>query len=281
MAGASLLTLLDDITSLLDDVAGMTKMAAHKTAGVVGDDLALNAKQVMGTPAERELPVVWSVAKGSMINKIILVPSAILLSAFLPVLVMPLLMLGGAFLCFEGAEKILHRHHPVPPDVSSDEKDKIKGAIRTDFILSAEIIILTLGVVVAEPLMTRILTLSAVGIGMTVFVYGLVAAIVKLDDFGLYLTTKSNIALNKLGQGILISAPWLMRSLGILGTAAMFMVGGQILLHGIPVLHHATEPYMAGVLGILISGVFGFIAGAVIVGIITPVKKVFARFTKK
>lgn len=278
MAAATLLTLLDDITSLLDDVAGMTKMAAHKTAGVVGDDLALNAKQVMGTPAERELPVVWAVAKGSLINKVILVPAAILLSAFLPFLVMPLLMLGGIFLCFEGAEKILHKHTPDPTGVSLDEKGKIKGAIRTDFILSAEIIIIALGIVADSTLATRITTLCAVGLGMTVFVYGIVAAIVKLDDFGLYLTTKTNVALNKFGQGILISAPWLMRGLGFFGTAAMFMVGGQIVLHGIPPIHHFLEPYMTGLLGMVVSGVGGLLIGIVAALIVSGITSVYKKF---
>lgn len=275
MAAATLLTLLDDIASLLDDVAGMTKTAAGKTAGVVGDDLALNAKQVMGTPAERELPVVWVVAKGSFVNKVFLVPAAILLSAFLPMLVMPLLMLGGLFLCFEGAEKILHKHAPDAVGVTLSEKDKIKGAIRTDFILSAEIIIIALGIVADSPLPTRILTLCAIGAGMTVFVYGLVGAIVKLDDLGLYLATKSNIVLNKIGQGILVTAPWLMRALGFFGTAAMFMVGGQIVLHGVPDLHHAADhlaqfvPVLTAAATILISGFFGLFAGMVVVALKT------------
>jgi predicted DNA repair protein MutK len=258
MAGASLLTLLDDITALLDDVSAMTKVAASKTAGVVGDDLALNAKQVLGTPAERELPVVWKVAKGSFINKAILVPVAILLSAFLPFLVKPLLMLGGLYLCYEGAEKIILRHHPEQRDASLTEDDKIKGAIRTDFILSAEIIILTLGVVADDILATRIMVLASIGIGMTIFVYGLVAAIVKLDDFGLYLTTKDNVALNKTGQGILIAAPYLMRGLGILGTAAMFVVGGQIIAHGIPLLHVLPAH---GIMGVICGGLTGLVCG--------------------
>lgn len=262
MAGASLLTLLDDITALLDDVAAMTKTAAGKTAGVVGDDLALNAQQVLGTPADRELPIVWKVAKGSFINKAILIPVAIALSAFLPFLILPLLMLGGLYLCYEGAEKILHRHHPVPPDVSIDEEAKIKGAIRTDFILSAEIIILTLGVAAEQTFGVRVMVLTVIGLGMTVVVYGLVAAIVKLDDFGLYLTAKSNAALKMIGAGILRAAPWLMRSLGFIGTAAMFLVGGQIILHGIPALHNLVVP---GILGLLITFVCGIVCGLICV----------------
>ncbi len=187
MAGTSLLVLLDDIAAILDDVSLMTKMAAKKTAGVVGDDLALNANQVTGVKADRELPIVWAVAKGSLVNKVILVPVALLLSVFAPVLIVPLLMIGGAYLCFEGVEKLLHKflhreeqHAPqVKPDEIGSEKDKIKGAVRTDFILSAEIIIIALGVVAASSLSVKIMVLSAVGIGITVAVYGLVAAIVK------------------------------------------------------------------------------------------------------
>lgn len=279
MAGASLLTLLDDITTMLDDVASMTKMAASKTAGVVGDDLALNARQVMGTPAERELPVVWAVAKGSLINKVILVPAAIILSVFLPFLITPLLMLGGLYLCFEGAEKLLHHHAPAKAH-SGDvvvEADKIKGAIRTDFILSAEIIIIALGIVAEQDMATRIITLSVVALGMTVIVYGLVAAIVKLDDAGLYLAAKPAAALQKLGRGILFTAPHLMRALGVIGTAAMFMVGGQILVHGIPPLHHALGAWGTGLAGMATSGVFGVSAGMVAALIVGGIRKILGR----
>lgn len=274
MAGATLLTLLDDITTMLDDVAGMTKMAAGKTAGIVGDDLALNAKSVLGTPAERELPVVWAVAKGSLVNKAVIVPAAILLSAFLPFLIKPLLMLGGLYLCYEGAEKILHHH--AEPDAKSEkaetEAEKIKGAIRTDFILSAEIIVIALGIVANEPMINRITVLIAVGLGMTVVVYGLVAAIVKLDDFGLHLAQKSGAA-KRTGEIILKSAPHLMRSLGVLGTAAMFMVGGQILWHGIPALHHALEAYSHGLVGMGVSGIFGVVAGLMAVAAEKTIRK--------
>lgn len=279
MAGATLLTLFDDITTMLDDVAGMTKIAAGKTAGIVGDDLALNAKSVLGTPAERELPVVWAVAKGSLVNKIIIVPMAILLSAFLPFLVKPLLMLGGLYLCYEGAEKILH-HTPEPHAHSGNvenESDKIKGAIRTDFILSAEIIVIALGIVANETVSERILVLSAVGFGMTVVVYGLVAAIVKLDDFGLHLAQKNGIT-RSFGLAILEGAPYFMRSLGVLGTAAMFMVGGQILWHGIPPLHQALEAYSHGIIGMAISAVFGIGAGLMAVGLEKTARKILKRY---
>lgn len=278
MAGATLLTLLDDITTMLDDVAGMTKVAAGKTAGIVGDDLALNAKSVLGTPAERELPVVWAVAKGSFVNKIIIVPAAILLSVFMPFLVQPLLMLGGLYLCYEGAEKILH-HHAEPHAHSGNvetEADKIKGAIRTDFILSAEIIVIALGVVAEEAMAQRITVLAAVGIGMTVVVYGLVAAIVKLDDFGLHLAQKAGAA-KKTGELILKGAPYFMRSLGVIGTAAMFMVGGQILWHGIPPVHHALEGFAHGIVGMLVSGIFGIAAGMLAVAIEKAVRLVLKR----
>ena len=254
----SLLLLLDDIASVLDDVALMTKVAAKKTAGVLGDDLALNAKQVTGLTADRELPVVWQVAVGSLLNKSLLVPTALLLSWLLPAAVTPLLMAGGLYLCYEGAEKVLHtvlhRSRMTQPatmrasgssvateDPTAFEHARIRGAIRTDFILSAEIIVITLGVVAAEPLAVRLGVLVTVSGLMTLGVYGLVAGIVKLDDLGLWLAGRPTAAARTAGRGILAAAPWLMRSLAIAGTAAMFLVGGGILLHGIPPLHHALE----------------------------------------
>lgn len=258
MATSSLLALIDDITTMLDDVSVMTKIAAKKTAGVLGDDLALNAQQVTGVNAERELPVVWAVAKGSMVNKAILVPAALAISAFAPWAVTPLLMVGGAFLCFEGVEKLAHRflhsaaedeaHHAalqqalVNPavDLVALEQDKIKGAVRTDFILSAEIIAITLGTTAGAPLLQQFSVLASVALVMTVFVYGLVAGIVKLDDLGLALSRRGG-ALRGLGLGILQAAPWLMKGLSVAGTAAMFLVGGGILVHGLPALHHAVQ----------------------------------------
>jgi uncharacterized protein len=257
----SLLALLDDVATILDDVSVMTKVAAKKTAGVLGDDLALNAQQVSGVRAERELPVVWAVAKGSMINKVILVPAALAISALAPWLVTPLLMVGGAFLCYEGFEKLAHRFlHSreedearreelaralLDPsaDLKDVEKDRIKGAVRTDFVLSAEIIVISLGTVSTQPLMTQFAVLASIAIIMTVGVYGLVAGIVKLDDLGLYLTEKgrapggSGQAQRVLGAAILRVAPLLMKLLSIAGTAAMFLVGGGIITHGIPGLH--------------------------------------------
>jgi len=273
--------LLDDIASILDDVSVMTKTAASKTAGVLGDDLALNAQQVSGVVAERELPVVWAVAKGSFVNKLILVPLALALNAFAPWAVLPLLMLGGTYLCFEGVEKLVHYlHHRKPKNEVEakreleelkagvdDEASKIKGAIRTDFVLSAEIIVITLGVVAAKPFMSQALTLSAIAVLMTAGVYGLVACIVKLDDLGLYLSQRLG-ALRTLGIGILRAAPFLMKALSILGTAAMFLVGGGILVHGIPPLQHGIEhllhPWGAwGSLALVIfNGIFGIAAGA-------------------
>lgn len=257
MAGASLLALLDDIATVLDDVAILTKVAAKKTSGVLGDDLALNAQQVAGVRAEREIPVVWAVAKGSFVNKLILVPAALLIAYFVPWLVTPLLVLGGLFLCFEGVEKLWHKiaHREaeeaeaekltealVQPDVDlvAFEKDKIKGAIRTDFILSAEIIVIALGIVAGKPLTTQILVLSSIAIAMTIGVYGLVAAIVKLDDAGLALSRRQG-ALRALGRGLLALAPRLMKVLAFVGTAAMFLVGGGILVHAWPALHHLLE----------------------------------------
>lgn len=304
MAGASLLTLLDDIASVLDDVSVMTKVAAKKTAGVLGDDLALNAQQVTGVKAERELPVVWAVAKGSLLNKLILVPAALLISAFAPWLVTPLLMLGGAFLCFEGFEKLAHKflhskeevqqqhaeHLQALGDPAVDmqafERDKIKGAVRTDFILSAEIIAITLGVVAEQAFTQQVLVLSGIALLMTVGVYGLVAGIVKLDDFGLYLSRRASAAAQSLGRGILWLAPWLMKLLSVVGTAAMFMVGGGILTHGIPgaheLIHHwveaiAAAPAVGAVLALLaptlIDALFGVLVGALVVVLVSVAAK--------
>ncbi|MBH9551255.1 DUF808 domain-containing protein [Inhella gelatinilytica] len=264
MAAGSLLALLDDIATVLDDVAILTKVAAKKTSGVLGDDLALNAQQVAGVRAEREIPVVWAVAKGSFVNKAILVPAALLISAFAPWLVLPLLMLGGAYLCFEGVEKLWHKiahreeeaaHEKevmdalLQPEVDlvQFEADKIKGAIRTDFILSAEIIVIALGIVAGKPLGTQLGVLTGIAIAMTVGVYGLVGAIVKMDDAGLYLAQRhASGPLNLLGRGLLAAAPQLMKLLAIVGTAAMFLVGGGILVHGIPALHHIAEDLAQG-----------------------------------
>ncbi|ADC57585.1 protein of unknown function DUF808 [Klebsiella variicola At-22] len=288
MAGSSLLTLLDDIATLLDDISVMGKLAAKKTAGVLGDDLSLNAQQVTGVRANRELPVVWGVAKGSFINKVILVPLALLISAFIPWAITPLLMLGGAFLCFEGVEKVLHsleaRKHKEDPaqrqqrlqalaerDPLAFERDKVKGAIRTDFILSAEIVAITLGIVAEAPLLNQILILSGIAILVTIGVYGLVGVIVKLDDMGYWLAEKRAALAQWLGKGLLVVAPWLMKVLSIVGTLAMFLVGGGIVVHGIAPLHHAIEHWSAGLGGILASLlqvianlVLGFIIGAVV-----------------
>ena len=293
----SLFALLDDITSVLDDVATLTKVATRKTAGVLGDDLALNAQQVTGIAAERELPVVWAVAKGSLVNKAILVPAALLISAFAPWAITPLLMIGGLFLCFEGAEKLVHRflhrdeqearrkeHTEAVLDPAVDlvafEKDRIKGAIRTDFILSAEIIVISLGTVANSPLDVRIGVLVGIALLMTVGVYGLVGAIVKLDDGAIALARTSSSALRALGRGILRATPWLMKSLSVAGTAAMFLVGGGILAHGIPAVHHAIEEAVhgwpriaAGLTSMLLNALVGIVAGLVVVAIVTLVQR--------
>ncbi len=321
MAAGSLLALLDDIATILDDVAlmtkvaakksaamaddvsVMTKVAAQKTAGVLGDDLALNAQQVTGVRADRELPVVWAVAKGSMVNKAILVPAALLISAFAPWAVTPLLMIGGAFLCFEGFEKIAHKFlHSESKDEAEHEsraqananpavdlvameKDKIKGAVRTDFILSAEIIAITLGTVAAASFAQQVAVLVGIAAIMTVGVYGLVAGIVKLDDLGLWLNSKRSAVAKALGTGIVNAAPWLMKFLSVAGTAAMFLVGGGILVHGVPALHHAVEGAGAasalwpvgGLWAVLVpnllNGVVGIIAGGLVVAVVTAVQK--------
>jgi len=294
----SLLALLDDIASVLDDVSAMTKVAAQKTAGVLGDDLALNAQQVSGVRADRELPVVWAVAKGSLKNKAILVPAALLLSAFTPWVVTPLMVAGGLYLCYEGAEKLIHRFlhakeetaarraqlaralRDPSVDVVAVEKEKVKGAIRTDFILSAEIIVIALGTVAASPLPTRILVVTAIALAVTAGVYGLVAAIVKLDDGGLALTRTDSGLLRAFGRGILTLMPWLMKTLSIAGTAAMFLVGGGILTHSIPPLHHLVENLLAGLDGnalspvkLLVDLLAGVAAGLVVLLVISAVKK--------
>jgi predicted DNA repair protein MutK len=293
--------------AVADDVAAMTKVATQKTAGVLGDDLALNAQQVTGVSADRELPVVWAVAKGSMVNKAILVPAALAISAFVPVLITPLLMLGGAFLCFEGVEKLAHKflHSEAEEaaeheshvqananpavDLVAFEKDKIKGAVRTDFILSAEIIVIALGTVATAPFMQQVAVLVGIAILMTVGVYGLVGGIVKLDDLGLWLSGKASGAARALGRGLLAAAPWLMKFLSVAGTAAMFLVGGGILVHGIAPLHHAIEGAGAavaqGALGGLwqalttngLNGVAGIVAGALVLGAVTLIQKLRKR----
>ena len=304
MVGTSLLALIDDIAAILDDVSIMTKVAAKKTAGVLGDDLALNAQQVSGVNSERELPVVWAVARGSFINKIILVPAALAISALASWAVMPLLMIGGAYLCYEGVEKLAHSlfsgrregekqkgrliealRNPAV-DLVAYEKEKIKGAVRTDFILSAEIIIIALGTVASAPFMQRLLVLSVVGVLMTVGVYGLVGGIVKLDDLGLYLTRCGSSALGallrKIGGLLLAAAPLLMKTLSVLGTAAMFLVGGGILSHGWhglnnlieKIAHHAAEirgigELLKAITPTLLDAVAGIVIGAVILAVVT------------
>lgn len=300
MAGTSLLALLDDIAAVLDDVALMTKVAAKKTAGVLGDDLALNAEQVSGVRAERELPVVWAVAKGSLRNKLILVPAALLISALVPWLIAPLLMMGGAYLCFEGAEKLVHKWRPheegehvreeaIPDDLVAYEKEKIKGAVRTDFILSAEIIVIALGTVQGSTFAVQVSVVAGIALLMTVGVYGLVGLIVKLDDIGLHLVNKGERgplagARLALGRSLLLLAPRLMHLLAFVGTLAMFIVGGGILLHGVPAAHPLLEGASAAVGALplvgslsaalmpsLIGGLAGVLAGLILVGVMTLV----------
>lgn len=285
MAFSSLFTLIDDIASILDDVALMTKTAAKKTVGVVGDDLALNANQVAGAGAERELPIVWAVAKGSFINKAVLIPIALLLSAFMPRLIVPLLMLGGAYLCFEGVEKLLHKflsqaqkQEQHTPQDRFNEAEKIKGAIRTDFILSAEIIIIALGELTQADLSTRIVALLLIGIGITAFVYGLVALIVKADDFGLYLMQKGTPA-QHIGRAILLIMPKFMRSLNVIGTLAMFLVGGGIFVHNLDFIHHFLEQYgfADSWTSNLTALIIGLIIGLLACGVVLPVIKIFGK----
>lgn len=305
---SSLLILLDDIATILDDVAVMSKMAAKKTAGVLGDDLALNAQQVSGVRTDRELPVVWAVAKGSFVNKLILVPAALLISVVAPWLITPLLMIGGLFLCYEGVEKVLHSlHHKkakteeeasqelaaIETDMATFEKDKVKGAIRTDFILSAEIVVISLGTVAAATFSTKVMVLSVIAILMTVGVYGFVAMIVKIDDLGLYLTQQASSFKQSIGRGLLAFAPKLMKTLTIVGTIAMFLVGGGIISHGVPLFHHFTAgsvdyaehiPTVGSIVGALtptlINLVIGFVAGLIVLAIVSLIKKVWPSSKK-
>ncbi len=302
---SSLLLLLDDIATVLDDVAVMSKMAAKKTAGVLGDDLALNAQQVSGVRAERELPVVWRVAKGSFINKLILVPLALLISVVAPWLINPLLVVGGLFLSYEGVEKIMHtlQHKKAQTakeaqleliqteqDLAAYETEKIKGAVRTDFILSAEIVVISLGTVAAAGFLTKVTVLSLIAIAMTVGVYGFVALIVKIDDIGLYLTEQAANFKQRIGRGLLAFAPILMKTLSVVGTAAMFLVGGGIINHAIPFVHHFTEdtveyvqdiPTMGSIVGsvtpMLMNLVVGILAGILVVIVVALVQKVWSK----
>jgi uncharacterized protein len=299
---SSLLALLDDIATILDDVALLSKVAAKKTAGVLGDDLALNAQQVTGVSADRELPVVWAVAKGSLVNKVILVPAALAISAVAPWAVTPLLMIGGAFLCYEGFEKLAHKllhsrsydeaHQQeleralLNPaiDLRVVEKAKIKGAVRTDFILSAEIVAITLGTVADSAFAVRVAVLGGIALAMTAGVYGVVAGIVKLDDLGLYLSRQASAAAQSSGTAILRAAPWLMKGLSVAGTAAMFLVGGGILVHGAAPLREAVEHFAEGagaasgaVLRMLLNALVGVVAGAIVLGAVTLVRRLARR----
>lgn len=317
MAATSLLALIDDIASVLDDVAMMTKLATKKTAPILGDDLALNAQQVAGVRPRRELPVVWAVARGSLKNKAILVPAALIIGSFAPWAITPLLMIGGLFLCFEGFEKLAHkllhdesedRKHKielrqaaanVETDMVAFEKGKIKGAIRTDFILSAEIIAITLGAVAGAIFLTQLAVLTGMAIIMTVGVYGLVAVIIKLDDAGLHLSQRSGRSWltglqRSIGKTILLTAPYMMKTLSILGMAAMFMVGGGILTHGIPgaheVIHHIAEAgaHIGGIGGVLesilptlLNALFGVVAGALTLAAVAGIKTLWPAKDEK
>lgn len=308
MASGSLLILIDDIAAILDDVAAQTKVAVSKTSGVLGDDLALNAQQVTGVRADRELPVVWAVAKGSLLNKAVLVPGALLVSAIAPWAIMPALMLGGAYLCFEGFEKVLHSvlghrdqlaHEERKKALSNEavdmvsfERDRIRGAIRTDAVLSLELLVLTLAVVAGAPLLQQFLTLVAISLLLTGGVYGFVAALVRLDDMGLYLTVKPNRLLVALGLGLLWAAPVLMKALAVIGTVAMMVVGGSIIVHGVPALHHFSESVvstggyiggfgllLAGSAGVIFDGMTGLATGGVLVGLLAATRALLMRRT--
>ncbi len=301
MAGSSFFALFDDIATLLDDVSLMTKVATRKTAGVLGDDLALNAQQVSGVPVNRELPVVWAVAKGSLLNKAILVPLALIVSAFLPAAVTWLLMMGGAYLCFEGFEKVLHsltqdkqerevkreaRRQALQDtevDMVAFEKDKIKGAIRTDFILSAEIIVISLGTMGQASLPMQLVVLVAISLLITVGVYGVVAGLIKIDDLGLHMSNQQSSLARSIGESLLVFAPYLMKTLSIVGTAAMFTVGGSILAHGIHTLQAGIDSLAPAdgaasfLVPVVLQAAVGVIAGGIVAGMVELAKKLFLR----
>lgn len=276
---SSLLALIDDVASILDDVAVLTKIATKKTSGVIGDDLALNAQQMNGINPDKELPIIFAVAKGALINKAILVPLAILITYFIPSLIVPLLMMGGAFLCFEGVEKVLEKifhKHDKKTEVVVSEEEKIKGAIRTDFILSAEIIVISLGAISHGSFVSMILALSFISILMTVGVYGLVALIIKLDDMGLFLIKKNNFVAKKSGQALISTAPILMKILGVVGTIAMFLVGGGIIAHGIHSISEVSKNWSA-LSSMAYEGAVGIVCGLILVGFLHVVKKIKAK----
>ncbi|WP_116826494.1 MULTISPECIES: DUF808 domain-containing protein [Pseudomonas syringae group] len=306
MAFGSGLALLDDIATLLDDVAAQSKIATTKTAGVLGDDLALNAQQVTGVRAEREIPVVLAVAKGSLLNKAALIPIAMLISAFAPWAITPLLMVGGAYLCFEGVEKVLHRFlHPevdqeraervkaiAEPkvDMVEFERKKIRGAVITDLVLSGEILVLALATVASEPLLEQFLTLVVVSLIITFAVYGFVAGIVRMDDVGLRLVTSTRTIGNASGRFLLWFAPVLMRVLAVVGTIAMWLVGGGIYTHGLPFLHFMSETVVGTVSSVavagpalavlgapLFDGIVGIVVGSLLVGLFMLGKLVLGR----
>lgn len=303
MASASLLALLDDITAVLDDVASMTKLATQKTAGVLTDDLAVNAQQVAGVQANREIPVILSVAKGSFINKFLIIPAALLINYFAPWLMIILLIIGGAYLCYEGAEKIHHtffhkknsaianessiQEDITPEMIQAMEKTKIKGAIRTDFILSAEIIVITLNVVADYSLTIQILTLCAIAILITLGVYGLVAGIIKLDDLGYWMLKKAKAGSLKAKTGLFLinTAPYLMRFLGFVGTVAMFLVGGGIIIGEIPQLLQLQNQWISQLgdsfarnfVGIIYSFILGLIVGYIVLMAHTIYEKLFTK----
>jgi len=310
MAGSGLLALLDDITTLLDDVAAISKAAAGKTAGISGDDLAVNSHVIVGVDPSRELPIVWAVAKGSFKNKGYLIPGALILNFILPAAITPLLMLGGAYLCYEGMEKTLHslhgaesgKHHrnltaaaiKSPQALYEFEKNKIKGAINTDLILSAEIIAVTLGTVAAEPFIVQLSVLGAIGVVLTAGIYGLVAVIVKLDDLGLHLAeTPGNgppvKILRALGNGLVQAAPKIMRFLAVAGTAAMLLVGGELILHGIPGAEsgvHAlaqlvsARGWLQSVAGMAAALITGVAAGLMAIPVLKVMAVLYARSKK-
>ena len=291
---AGFFALLDDVASLLDDVAAMTKVATKKTAGVLGDDLALNANQLTGIQASRELPIIWAVSKGSLLNKTIIVPAAFLLSAFLPAAVPLVLMIGGAYLCYEGVEKILHRllhHDDAHADAHEDtrdpavvEQEKIRAAIRTDFILSLEIVVIALASFVGQPLMTQILGLAAVALILTAAVYGVVALIVKMDDLGLYWAARQNRLLQMAGRALLWFAPKLLKALSVAGTAAMFIVGGHLWVENISTLHHLAQHWTQGLGGFAawwVDAAFSVGVGSVVGLALYAVVVVTQKFLKR
>lgn len=286
--------ILDDVATLMDDVASMTKIAGKKTAGILGDDLAVNAEKASGFMSERELPVLWAITKGSLLNKVIILPFAFLLSAFVPIAIIIILLIGGLYLAYEGAEKIYeflvpHTHEKVSPlakeltkeEILAVEKEKIKSAILTDFILSVEIVIIALGTVTHQTIQIQIGVVTIIALIATVGVYGIVALIIRMDEFGLKLINlneEDNSFSDKVGKLLISALPKVIKSLTVIGTIALLLVSGGIFVHNLDFIHHFGESI--NIPGILFEFLVGLVVGAVVLLVVMSGKKLW-KFVRR